>query len=84
MPATMTERADDRVKVEVSIELSRSMLNTEEAIQTALNEAGRQLSGEALKYFDSDGSPMVIGGEVWRTKGAQRESVSDAVWRGEY
>ncbi len=71
MSATMIECAGDRVKVEVSLELSRSMLNTEEAIQSALNEAGRQLSGEALKYFDTDGSPIAIGGEVWRTKGAQ-------------
>ncbi|MCP5093716.1 MAG: ISKra4 family transposase, partial [Gammaproteobacteria bacterium] len=71
MSATLIECAGDRVKVEVSLELSRSMLNTEEAIQSALNEAGRQLSGEALKYFDTDGSPIVIGGEVWRTKGVQ-------------
>ena len=60
-----------RVKVELTVELGRSMLNTEEAIQEALNEAGGLASAEALKYFDTDGSPIEIGGEVWRTKGQQ-------------
>ena len=71
MAARLVGVEGSRVKVELTVELSRSMLNTEEAIQEALNEAGGLASAEALKYFDTDGSPIEIGGEVWRTKGQQ-------------
>jgi hypothetical protein len=71
MSATIVAQEGQRVKVEVSVELSGSMLHTEEAIQGALNEAGTLLTGEALRYFDTDGSALEIGGDVWRTKGQQ-------------
>ena len=44
---------------------------TEERIQEALNEAGCIASREALRDFDTDGSPIQIGPEIWRTKGQQ-------------
>lgn len=47
------------------------MLDSEERIQEALNEAGCIASREALGYFDTDGSPIRIGPEIWRTKGQQ-------------
>lgn len=53
------------------MELSRSLLDTEAAIQVVLNEAGCLASREALRYFDTDGSPLRIGPEIWRTKGQQ-------------
>lgn len=59
------------VTIELTVELSRSMLKTEEAIQQVLNEAGCIASGEALSYFDTDGTPIQIGAETWRTKGQQ-------------
>jgi hypothetical protein len=59
------------VKIELTVELSCSLLATEEAIQVALNEAGCIASREALRYFDTDGSPIQIGPEIWRTKGQQ-------------
>lgn len=71
MPASLIRHEGRRVTVEVSVELSGSMLNTEQTIQGALNEAGVLLTGEALKYFDTDGSPIEIGGDIWRTKGEQ-------------
>ena len=71
MSPAKVNREGQRVTVEVSVELTNSMLSTEEAIQQALNEAGTVLTGEALQYFDTDGSPIEIGGEVWRTKGQQ-------------
>lgn len=71
MPATSIAVTGNQVKVEVTVELSRSLLETEEAVQTALNQAGCLLTQEALHYLDTDGSPVVIGGEVWRTKGQQ-------------
>lgn len=71
MPASLVEVRGNRVKIELTVELSRSMLETEEAIQVALNEAGCLASREALRYFDTDGSPLKIGPEIWRTKGQQ-------------
>ena len=71
MPARLIEVSGTEVKLEVTVELSRSMLDTEEAIQVALNEAGCLASREALRYFDTDGSPLQIGPEIWRTKGQQ-------------
>jgi hypothetical protein len=60
-----------KVKMEVTIELSRSMLTSEENIQQCLNEAGCMATEAALKYLDTDGSPIEIAGEVMRTKGEQ-------------
>lgn len=74
MSAKLIEVTDTRVKIELTVELSRSMLETEEAIQVGLNEAGCIASQEALRYFDTDGSPISIGPEIWRTKGRQPKS----------
>ncbi len=59
------------VKMEVTIELSRSMLTSEENIQHGLNEVGCMATEAALKYLDTDGSAIEIAGEVMRTKGEQ-------------
>ena len=71
MPATLVAVMGTQVKVEVTVELSRSLLETEEAIQTALNQVGCLVTREALQYLDTDGSPVVMGADVWRTKGRQ-------------
>lgn len=71
MPARVVEVKGSQIKIELTVDRSRSMLETEEAIQVALNEAGCLASREALRYFDTDGSPIQIGPEIWRTKGQQ-------------
>lgn len=71
MPARLVEVKGTQVKIELTVELSRSMLETEEAIQVVLNDAGCLASREALRYFDTDGSALQIGPEIWRTKGQQ-------------
>jgi hypothetical protein len=40
-------------------------------IQKGLNEVGCIASKEALKYLDTDGSPLKIGEEIWKSKGEQ-------------
>ena len=60
-----------QVKLEVTIDLSRSMLTSEENIQQSLNDAGRVATSAALKYLDTDGSAIELAGEVMRTKGEQ-------------
>src|SRR5947199_10363104 len=71
MPATLIERQDAAVTIQVTVPLTRSMLDTEDAIRQALNEAGMLASAEALKQFDTDGSPLVMGGTRWTSKGQE-------------
>jgi hypothetical protein len=71
MPAKIVERQENTVTIEISIPLSRSMLDTEEAIQKTLNEAGILATGEALKQFDTDGSPLLLGSTRWTSKGSE-------------
>ena len=71
MGAQLLRMEGSQVKLEVTIDLSRSMLASEENIQQSLNDAGRMATEAALKYLDTDGSPLEIAGEVMRTKGSQ-------------
>ncbi len=71
MLAQVVEVQGSQVKIELTVTLSRSMLETEAAIQEALNAAGCLASREALRYFDTDGGPIRVGPEIWRTKGQQ-------------
>jgi hypothetical protein len=63
-----------QVKIEVTIELSRSMLTSEENIQNSINEVGQMATKAALKYLDADGSPIEIAEKVMRTKGEQAKA----------
>ncbi len=60
-----------QVKIEVTIDLSRSMLTSEEKIQESLNEAGSIATLAALKYLDTDGSAIEIAGKMMRSQGEQ-------------
>jgi hypothetical protein len=71
MPATIVERQETSVTIQIQVSLGRSMLDTEEAIQGALNEAGVLATGEALKQFDTDGSLLVLGSTRWTSKGQE-------------
>ena len=71
MSASIIERQESSVTIQVSIPLSRSMLDTEQAIQQALNQAGVLASAEALKQFDTDGSPLLLGSTRFTSKGSE-------------
>ena len=71
MSATIIERQENAVTIQIHIPLTRSMLDTEEAIQQALNQAGVLATAQALKQFDTDGSPLVIGSTRWTSKGQE-------------
>jgi hypothetical protein len=71
MPATLIERQGNAVTIQITIPLSRSMLETEEAIQQALNQAGMLATVEALQQFDTDGSPLQLGSTRWTSKGQE-------------
>ena len=47
------------------------MLDSEEAIQAVVNEAGTLATEEALKQFDTQGEALEIEGKPWRSKGQE-------------
>ena len=71
MGAQLLSFEGTQITLEVTIDLSRSMLTSEENIQQSLNEAGCIATGAALKYLDTDGSALEIAGAVMHTKGEQ-------------
>jgi hypothetical protein len=69
--ATLIERQESSVTIQITVPLTRSMLDTEEQIARALNQAGILASAEALKQFDTDGSPLVLGSTRMTSKGQE-------------
>src|SRR5436190_14189510 len=58
-----------QINIELNFQPGTSMMDYEEQILQALNEAGRQATGHCLEQFDADGSPIVIGGVKLTSKG---------------
>ena len=71
MSATIVERTESSVTIQLQVSLSRSMLATEETIQHALNQAGVLATREALLQFDTDGAPLEFGATRWTSKGQE-------------
>ena len=69
MSVSILERTDDYIVLSVKVPFRDTMLETEESIQTVLNEAGTVASGEALAQYDTDGEPLEIAGRSWTSKG---------------
>ena len=66
-------RQGDLIKIEVTINLSGSMLEAEESILQGVNAVGTVATGEALKRFDADGDPIMLGGAKWYSKGKMQK-----------
>src|SRR3954451_4373653 len=69
MAATLIERSETKVTIQIEVTLTKSMLQTEEAILEAVNEAGALATGAALEGFDTDGSALDIGSTRYTSKG---------------
>ena len=69
MTAQVTRQSKDSITIEVTLPLSGSMLQAEEAIQDGLNEVGLLATEEKLKRFDTDGSPIQLGSVRMTSKG---------------
>jgi hypothetical protein len=67
MSASIMSRENGKVVVRIEVPLKQSMLDGEEALLQALNEAGALVTGELLQRFDADGTPIIVG-EVKYTK----------------
>jgi hypothetical protein len=70
MSVSILEQTDEYIVLAVKVPFRESMLETEGAIQTVLNEAGTVASGAALAQYDTDGSPLEIEGRLWTSKGS--------------
>lgn len=69
MSATIVNETADSLTLQVVIKFNRSMLEAENAICDALNEAGTLATAKFLKRFDTDGSPIVVGPTKLTSKG---------------
>jgi hypothetical protein len=62
-------RNGDEITVQITIKLTGSMLDMEQAIQLALNEGGLLATQEALIKFEATGAPIKIAGVNLTNKG---------------
>lgn len=61
MLATIVSHTGNTLTLQIEIALDGNMMQMEEHIQDALNEAGQLATGKALEQFDTDGSPIILG-----------------------
>ena len=61
MSVSIVTQSDESITLQVTVNFSRSMLDSENKIQDALNDVGNIATGELLKQFDTDGSSIVMG-----------------------
>jgi hypothetical protein len=73
MPAAVVRRTDTGFTVTIDVPSKSSMLEAEEAIQQALNEAGVAATEEVLKRFDADGQPIRLGATKLTSMGKVRK-----------
>jgi len=71
MSATLIDHQDNCVTLQIRVAFTRSLLETEQAIQQALNQAGLLATTAALQQFDTDGAPIHIGPTRYTSKGQE-------------
>jgi hypothetical protein len=69
MSATIVARTERTFTVQIEVPYADSMLDAEEAIQEAPNQAGVATTAEALKRFDTDGRPITVANTKLTSKG---------------
>jgi hypothetical protein len=69
MDARIVARTESGFTLQVEIPFLDSMLDAENAIQNALNQAGVLATAEALQHFDADGKPLTVAGSKMTSKG---------------
>lgn len=68
MTVEVISRDNEKVTIQLEIDLSGQMLDVEEAIQEAANSVGSLATKEKLEQYDTDGSPIKIGSEKLTAK----------------
>jgi len=70
MEAEIIKTGTNSITIQVTIPLSEEMLDTEEAIQRGVNQAGLLATQYALSQFDTDGSPIKVEKRKYTSKGS--------------
>ena len=71
MEANIVSRSKKYFKIEIEVKYSSNMLEAEELIQKALNKGGEIATQEAISLHDTDGSPIIVCGSKFTTKGKE-------------
>ncbi len=75
MSAKIISEKAGKLTLQVEIDLdANSMLNSEEQIQSALNELGLLATAKALGQFDTNGFPIEVNGEKLTSKGTRKKN----------
>ena len=61
MTAHIISHNDTEITIQVKVSLKQSMLESEQSILECVNQVGVLATEEALKQFDTDGEPIVVG-----------------------
>jgi hypothetical protein len=69
MSAQIVDRTETTLTLQIIVTFDRSMLDFEQHLQDRLHAAGLLATGEALRRFDTDGSPIQIGDSKLTSKG---------------
>lgn len=64
----VVSRKGNRIKFEVDIELSGSLLDTEDVILASCNELGCLATKAGLEWHDTDGSALELSGIKWTSR----------------
>lgn len=68
------QEEDGSLTVSVNLRFEGSMLEMEEKIALTVNELGKIATTEALKQFDTDGSPIVLENMRHTSKGLVKKN----------
>lgn len=71
----IVKREGNKLTIELTLELTGSMLEMEDAIQKSVNELGLLETREALKQFDTDGESIVIDSRKLTSKGEEKKNM---------
>ncbi len=72
--ARIIKRLGTQVTVQVTVNISGSLFEAEQAIQNACNEVGQLATEEAIVGLDTDGSAIMTGSVKWTAKGKTRQT----------
>jgi hypothetical protein len=61
MSVKIISNNNNKLTLQVEVELSGSMLEIEDKIQAACNAVGSLGTEKGLEHFDADGTPIIIG-----------------------
>jgi hypothetical protein len=74
MAVSIVKQNNDFITLEVTIPFNRSILDSENAIQEAVNQIGSIATGELLKTFDTEGEDIILGAVKMTSKGLSNKS----------